>query len=92
VQSARCIELYRADDVEYLCPRKERKVQTCIQRPTGSRLPAQPHEVHELHEESLRMSMAPASKNVFHDDAIFEEDAEWPGTFSEIYRNGRSGR
>jgi hypothetical protein len=62
LESARCIELYRVDDVDYLCVRKWRQWQTCIQHPSHSQLPAAPHEAHEPHEESPRMQKARASK------------------------------
>jgi hypothetical protein len=84
LESARCIELYRVDDVEYLRVRKWREVQSCIQRPTRSRLPAAPHEAHEPHEESPRMPMARASKANPHEEAFFEESAELPGTPGEF--------
>ena len=46
LQAARCIELYRVDDVEYLRVRKWRQLQSTIQHPTRSRLPPGPHESH----------------------------------------------
>src|SRR5471030_252582 len=80
LESARCIELYRVDDVDYLRVRKWRQVQTCIQRPTRSRLPAAPHEAHEPHEESPPMQEGRASKAVPHEDPFFEEGTKLPGT------------
>lgn len=62
LQSARCIELYRDDDAEYLRIRKWRQWQTCIQHPTPSQLPAAPHEAHEPHEESPRRQRTQASE------------------------------
>lgn len=84
LESARCIELYRVDDVEYLRVRNWRQVQTCIQHPSRSRLPAAPHEAHESHEESLRTRMARASKANPHEEGFFEEGALLPGTPGEF--------
>src|SRR5471030_3026613 len=77
LESARCIELYRVDDIEYLRVCKWRQMQTCIQRPTRGRLPAAPHEPHE---ESPRMQTARTLKAIPHEEAFFEEGADLPGT------------
>src|SRR5471030_335725 len=61
LESARCIELYRVDAVEYLRVRKWRQMQV-IQRPSRSRLPMGPQESQESPEESPRMPMARASE------------------------------
>jgi hypothetical protein len=53
LEPARCIELYRVGDVEYLRVRKWRQMQI-IQRLTRSRLPAGPQESQEIPEESPR--------------------------------------
>lgn len=84
LESARFIELYRVEDVEYLRVRKWRQLQSCIQRPTRSRLPAAPHEAHEPHEESPRMQKARASKAIPHEEALFPEGVELPGTPGEV--------
>ena len=84
LESARCIELYRVDGVEYLRVRKWRQLQTCIQRPTRSRLPSAPHEAHEPHEESLRMQKGRASTAIPHEEAFFSEGFELPGTPGEF--------
>jgi len=84
LESAHCIELYRVDDVEYLRVRKWRQVQTCIQRPTRSRLPAAPHEAHEPHEESPPVQKGRTSKANPHEGAFFEEGSELPGTPGEF--------
>jgi hypothetical protein len=67
LESARCIELYRVDDVEYLRVRGWRQLQK-IQHPTRSRLPSAPHEIQEIQEiqeileESPPMPMKQASE------------------------------
>jgi hypothetical protein len=84
LEVARCVELYRVDDVEYLRVRKWREVQTCIQHPSRSRLPAAPHEAHEPHEESVPTPMAPGSKAAPHEGVFSREDIELPGTPGEF--------
>ena len=84
LQAARCIELYRVDDVEYLRVRKWRQLQSTIQHPTRSRLPPGPHESHEIHEELPRMQKARASKAIPHEEAIFFEGVELPGKPGEF--------
>ena len=78
LESARCIELYRIDDVEYLRVRGWRQLQK-IDHPTPSRLPRSPREparevreLRELREESPRMPMARASKANPREDAILD--------------------
>jgi len=65
LEAARCIELYRVEDVEYLRVRKWRQMQA-IDRPTPSRLPRSPietiREAREPREESPRMQKERASK------------------------------
>ena len=65
LEAARCIELYRVEDVEYLRVRKWRQMQA-IDRPTQSRLPRSPietiREAREPREESPRMQKERASK------------------------------
>jgi hypothetical protein len=72
LESARCIEVYRVDDVDYLRVRKWRQLQV-IQRPTRSRLPRAPQESQEFTEESPRMQMPRASKAIPPEDAIYDE-------------------
>jgi hypothetical protein len=84
LESQRFIEIYRVDDVDYLRVRKWRQLQTCIQRPTRSRLPAAPHEAHEPHEESSPMQTGRALKAIPHEEAFFFEGVELPGTPGEF--------
>ena len=81
---ARFIEIYRVDDVDYLRVRNWEQLQTCIQHPARSRLPAAPHEAHESHEELPPVQKGRASKAAAHEDAFFEEGAELPGTPGEF--------
>src|SRR6185503_11998119 len=80
LEAARCIELYRVDDVEYLRVRKWRQMQT-VDRPTQSRLPRSPAETirearepREAREESPRMQTRRASKANPREDAILDTD------------------
>jgi|SRR5665213_1092488 len=83
LESAKCIELYRIDDAEYLCVRKWRQLQAPIPHPTRSRLPPAPHEFHEIHDESPRIQRGRVSKAILHDDAILDtEDAGDPGAIT----------
>ena len=61
LEFARCVELYRVGDVEYLRVRKWRQMQV-IQRPSRSRLPMGPQESQESPEESPRMQTPRASE------------------------------
>ena len=61
LESARLVELYRVEDVEYLRVRKWKQMQV-IQRPSRSRLPMGPQESQESPEESPRMPMPRASE------------------------------
>src|SRR5471030_24815 len=83
LESARCIELYRVDDVEYLRVRKWRQMQI-IQRPSRSRLPMGPQESQESPEESPRMQMPRASKAIPPEEAFFPDGVELPGTPCEF--------
>jgi hypothetical protein len=83
LESARCIELYRVDDVEYLRVRKWRQMQV-IQRPSRSRLPMGPQESQESPEESPRVQTPRASQAIPPEEAFFEEGAELPGTPGEF--------
>jgi hypothetical protein len=77
LDTARCIEIYRVDEVDYLRVRKWRELQT-IDRPTPSRLPAGPsertREPREPREESPRMQAARASEGIAREDAISATD------------------
>lgn len=79
LESAKCIELYRVDDVEYLRVRRWRQMQI-IQRPSRSRLPMGPQESQEPPEESPRMPMARGSKAIPPEEVFFPDGVELPGT------------
>ena len=83
LESARCIELYRVDDTEYLRVRKWRQMQV-IQRPSRSRLPMGPQESQESPEESPRMQKGRASKAIPPEEAFFLDGVELPGTPGEF--------
>ncbi|MBS0546483.1 MAG: hypothetical protein JSR24_01965 [Proteobacteria bacterium] len=88
LEAARCIELYRVDDVEYLRVRKWRELQS-IDRPTPSRLPRSPsetaRETREPREESPPTQTARAPKAVPREDAFSGEgEVALPGTPGEF--------
>ncbi len=83
LESARCIELYRVDDVDYLRIRKWKQMQV-IQRPSRSRLPMGPQESQESPEELPRMPMSGASQAIPPEEAFFPDGVELPGTPGEF--------
>jgi hypothetical protein len=74
LESARCIELYRVDDVDYLRVRKWRQMQS-IDRPTASRLPRSLSEtIREPREEFPRTQVGRASKANPREEATRDTD------------------
>jgi hypothetical protein len=89
LETARCVECYRVEEIEYLRVLSWRKLQT-IDRPTRSRLPRGPsepdtREPREPREESPRRPMASASKADPREEPFFSEDGpDLPGTPGEF--------
>ena len=84
LESARFIEIYRVDDVDYLRVRKWRQLQV-IHRPTSQPPPdGTAGKRRNLRSESPRMQKRRASKTIPHEEAFFSEGVELPGTPGEF--------